>query len=188
MKRCIALTAAVLAASVIAPAGPARAHGCNSEVVIFSGYSVDTPAGRQNRAVNSNAVGCNAHPELDETGFDGRIINPGAHYVNIRYLNPAGLTPETLPSLTAVVDGLAFENESWELIPNIPTTSTSGTYVYDSASRSLPPTASGCITASVFGPDDPSTEEDESAEPMSSATFHTLDPTNLEPCGPDREG
>ncbi|MFA5889421.1 MAG: hypothetical protein WDA27_00470 [Actinomycetota bacterium] len=131
------LVASIALVGSLVPLGAHAGEWCASNIVVFSG--VDAVG-----SVNSNAAVCIAEDVWGEdTGYDGRIINPGSDFVSVRYVNPYSLTDETL---TAYLDGLGFENTEITLTR---VESATGEAVYDSEHLDLAADAVGCITASI---------------------------------------
>lgn len=147
--RLIASLAALILATLAVPLSASASHNCSTSIVIFS-----QPVGLNTQALVCLTVG----QEVDEVGFDPRIINPGSTAISVRYTIDLGAG---VPTLTAVLNGLGFEDHEVTLTRGEPLP---GLFAYDSAAVELPngATSSGCVTASI-----PSVED--------SNSFHTID-------------
>lgn len=168
MRRFIAGT--VLTLLVAGAPLSARASYCDSSLVIFS-QNAAAPT-----TVNSNVVKCIADNSDD---VDSRMINPGSDRIFVRYIVDLGAST---PSLPGFLNGLGFDNapitltrQQFHLVPGAPDVVDLG-FTFQTDLLPLPDGAasSGCITATIYAPDD-----EELLEPLDTVTFHTLDKTNV---------
>jgi hypothetical protein len=158
MTKTIRRAALFAVAGMIAALAPIGAKAdpawCESNIVIFS-YT----GGRL--AVNSNVAVCTVLGP-DTAPYDGRLINPGSTAISIRDTN-GGVSTD--PTITAVINGLGYNNQTITLTRTAVGAGPATSYVYDSASLPIDPTATGCITAEVPAEGDPVT---------GATAFHTL--------------
>ena len=159
MRTSIRRAALFAAAGLIATLAPIGAKAdpawCESNIVIFS-YTADADA------LNTNAAACIvAGP--DTAPYDGRLINPGSTSISIRDTNGAVSSAQTI---TAVVNGLGYNNVTVTLTRTAVGAGPATSYVYDSDLLPIDPTASGCVTAVVPLEDDPI---------VGATAFHTID-------------
>lgn len=125
----------------LAPSAGWSSH-CASRIVVFSRNDVQRTAGVG--AVNANAVACEA---AEVEAADTRLITPAATEITVRYTLDVGV-----PTLTAVVTGLGFDNAALPLTRSID--STTGLYSYRSAAVSIPAgaAASGVVRVRISHP------------------------------------
>ncbi len=121
---------------------PSHASHCDSDTVIFS--RADVAGVAKVGAVNVNHIACIAMP--DGEVLDSRLLFPASSEITVRYGRDLGAS---VPSVTAVLNGLGFVNTSVMLTRRIDPTL--GFASYDSAYLDIPAgqQTAGSITARV---------------------------------------
>lgn len=118
----------------------AQAGHCNSNTIVFSYV-------HRAFALDANRTGCSLNPD-DE--IDLRLIQPGSVAISVRYIGEFG---PSVPSLSATINGLGFDNQVITLTRIVDPDGLLAT-TYDSEQITLPNgrTSSGTLTATVTRP------------------------------------